>query len=225
MPRPTSSILIARGSRVLLALALSLALTTVAAQATDPLVGRFSDGWMEVTVSGGGGQYTGQIVVGGQTYPFVAQGSAGRIDGTYELGGQRYPFSAGMQGGVLVLINGGQQFQLARQATQPAFPTAPAAQPAQTTPQPASTDTFLPAGTRLTYRHAVASNPGTNAGPDARATGGQGYLEVDIFYSDAQVCVAKVKMYTAGLTVNSLTVTASETIVGEGGLCSTYWAP
>lgn len=234
MQRPTSSVLMARGSRVLLALALSLALTTVSAQATDPLVGRFSDGWMEVTVSGGGGQYNGQIAVGGQTYPFMAQGSAARIDGIYELGGQRYPFSAGLQGEVLILINGDQQFQLARQAAQPAFPAAPAAQPAQLAApaaqpaqagQQAASGEFLPAGTRLTYRHAVASNPGTNAGPDARATGGQGYLEIDIFYSDAQLCVAKLKMYTAGLTVNSLTVSMSESIIGEGGICSTYWAP
>jgi hypothetical protein len=223
-------------ARVLVALALSVALSSAFAQATDPLVGRFSDGWLELSVTGGGGQYSGHIAVGGQTYPFVAQGGNGQLTGTYETGGQRYPFSAALQGDGMYLLNGTQAFQLARQAQQPTFPAAPAgqapadpaaaqpAQPQQAQPQQAAGG-FLPAGTRLTYKHAVASNPGAAAGPEAMGVAGQGYIEVDIFYSDAQVCVAKVNMYSAGLTVDSLTRTASDSVVGEGGLCSTYWAP
>lgn len=197
---------------------------TASAQGTDPLVGSFSDGWLELVVAGGGGQYSGRIVVGGQVYQFVAQGANGQLDGNYDSGGQRYPFSAMLQGDRLILVNGNQTFQLARQAAQPAFPQAPAvavpaAQPAQ------AAGGFLPAGTRLTYWHAVASNPGTNAGPEARGIGGQGYLEVDIYYSDEQVCVAKVKMYTAGMTVDTLTLSGSESIVSDSAVCSTFWAP
>lgn len=214
-----------RVTRSALVLAVCLALANVFAQGVDPLVGTFSDGWLQLTVTGGGGQYSGTIVVGGQTYPFVAQGSVARIDGLYEMGGQRYPFSAALQGDVMLLVNGNQTFQLARQAGQAPAQQAPAQQaPAQQAAAPAPGG-FLPPGTRLSYRQAVASNPGTNAGPDARAVGGHGIIQIDIHYSDAQLCVAKLTMYTAGVMVDSLTQTASETILGEGGLCSTYWAP
>ena len=200
------------------------------AQGADPLVGQFSDGRLQMSITGGNGQYSGQFVLDGQTYPFMAQGSAARIDGLYQAGGQQYPFIAGFQGETLTVIDGQLTYQLTRQAVgqqgqQAAGPLGQqAAQPPVTQAAPQAGG-YLPAGTRLSYRQAVASNPGTNAGPDARATGGQGYIQVDIFHSDAQLCVAKMTMYTAGLTVDTLTQTFSEVIVGEGGLCSTYWAP
>ncbi len=220
MPYSTIPSAVLRRARLCLALVLSLLVGSVSAQ-NDPLLGRFSDGWMTIAIAGGGGQYQGQIDVGGQAYPFAAQGSAARIDGTYAAGGQQFQFAAMLQGEVLTLWNATQTFQLARQAGQaPAVAPPAAAAPAQPTAAG-----FLPPGTRLTYEHAVASNPGTNAGPDARAVGGRGYLEIDIFYSDAQVCVAKLNMYTYGLAVNSLTRTGGEIIIGESGICSTYWAP
>lgn len=200
------------------------------AQGGDPLIGQFSDGRLQMTVTGGGGQYSGHFVLDGQTYPFIAQGSAARIDGVYQASGQQYPFIAGFQGESLTVIDGQLTYQLVRQAGGPLGQQPAGQQPAGQAPVPATQAApqqggFLPAGTRLSYRQAVASNPGTNAGPDARATGGQGYIQVDIFHSDAQLCVAKMTMYTAGLTVDTLTQTFSEVIVGEGGLCSTYWAP
>lgn len=217
-----------RPLRLALALAVSLTVGSALAQVADPLVGRFSDGWFQIVIGGGGGQYSGQIDVGGQSYPFAAQGSAGRIDGTYQAGGQAFPFAAALQGEVLTLWNETQTFQLTKQAVAAPAPGAAAAQAqgaaAAQPPSPFASG-YLAPGTRLTYRHAVASNPGTSAGPEAMGIGGQGFLELDIFYSDDKVCIAKLAMYTQGLMVDSLTRTATEVIVGEGGICSTYWAP
>ncbi|MBX3144718.1 MAG: hypothetical protein KF813_13235 [Trueperaceae bacterium] len=207
-----------RRARLCLALVLSLLVGSVSAQ-NDPLLGTFSDGWFTMTIGGGGGQYQGRIDVGGQTYPFTGQGNATRIDGLYTADGQQYQFAAMLQGEALTFWNTTQTFQLTRQGA------APAQGPVgvQTAPQPAAAG-YLTPGTRFTYEHAVASNPGTNAGPNAQAVGGRGYIEIEIVHSDAQLCVATLSMYTYGMTVNALTRTGGDIIVGEGGICSTYWA-
>lgn len=208
-----------RGARICLALLLTLFAFCASAQ-NDPLLGTFSDGWFTMTIGGGGGQYQGQISVGGQTYPFAGQGSAARVDGVYASDGQQYQFAAMLQGEMLTFWTSSQTFQLTRQGAAPAQGPA-AVQPA---PQPAAAG-FLAPGTRFSYEHAVASNPGVNAGPNAQATGGRGYIQIEIIHSDAQLCVATLSMYTYAMTVNALTRTGGDTIIGEGGICSTYWVP
>lgn len=218
MPHPINPSTFLRGVVFCLALILCLQSGSAWAQ-NDPLLGTFSDGWFSLTIAGGGGQYQGQIDVGGQAYAFTAQGSAARIDGFYSADGQQFQFAATLQGETLTFWNATQTFTLARQAG------APAGQAAVGQPAPPAASGYLAPGTRLTYEQAVGSNPGAGAGPGVQGTGGRGYIEIDVYYHDPQVCVAKLAMYTAGMMVNSLSRTATEVIIGEGGFCSTYWAP
>lgn len=207
-----------RSARLSLVVTFSLLLAAASAQA-DGLSGTFSDGWFTLTIAGAGGQYQGQIDVGGRSYPFTAQGSAQRIDGYYAADGQQFQFAATLQGDTLTFWTATQTFTLARQAAAPAGPGATGQQP------PPAAAGYLAPGTRLTYEQLVGSNPGVGAAPGVQGVGGRGYIEIDVYYHDPQVCVARLSMYTAGIMVDSLTRTASETIVGEGGFCSTYWAP
>ncbi len=207
-----------RGSRFLLCtvklavILLALAAPAAFAQVTDPMVGNFSDGVLTFRISGQNGQYNGQFEAGAQVYPFTATGNSQRIDGTYQDAGQLWQFSAVLQGDNLTFQNAGQTFQLARVGGAVA-PQQPAAQ----------TTGLLQPGTRLTYNHAVSSTPGMNAGPDARGTAGQGYLEIDIHFLDATTCISSITMYSRGLTSNTLTVTSSDYLISGGGSCADYW--
>lgn len=92
----------------------------------------------------------------------------------------------------------------------------------RTRAQPAAGQ-YLPAGTRLTYRQAVSSTPGSNAGPDARGVASQGFVQVDINYADATACVATVTLYSQALTVDSLIPNATDFSVSDGRTCSYVW--
>lgn len=188
---------------VLLALAAGAA---VAQQ--DPLLGTFSDGQLQVSLQGTGGQYSGQMSFQGQTYPFNAQGNAQRIDGSFHVGNDSFPFGAGMQGDALVLVTGGATYTLARQA--------------QAGPAPQAAASLAP-GTRIVYRQGTASHPGTNAGPDARGVGGDGYVEVNIIFHDGQTCAASISTYMLGALDRSLTSTGGSSVVAQD-TCSMYWA-
>ncbi len=193
-------------------LALVLLLLSVAplafAQGNDPMAGSFSDGFLTIHINGHNGRYSGQFEAGGIIYPFNASGNAQRIDGTYQDAGQMWQFSAALQGNSMTFQNGSQTFQLTRVG---------AAQQNQ------AAAGGLPAGTRLTYNHSVSSTPGTNAGPDARGVAGQGFIEVDIHYSDATACVATLTTYARGLMVDTLTVSGTEYLVSDGNSCGGYW--
>jgi|GEM_PF-4360616 len=184
-----------------------LTLPAALAQGAEPITGTFSDGFLTINISGGNGQYSGQFEAGGRTYPFTASGTPQRIAGTYQDAGQAWQFSAELQGDRLTFSNTAQTFQLQRVAAA----------------APAATGGYLPAGTRLTYRHMVSSTPGTAAGPDARGSGGHGFIEVDIIHSDATACVSTMTMYSQGLTMATLTVSTSQTTVSDGSSCSGQW--
>jgi len=95
-------------------LALALLLTGSWSLAQGALAGSYSDGRLLVTIQTAAGQYSGEIHLDGQTYPFSAQGTPERIDGAFAVGAERFPFSAGLQGDVLVLSTGGATYHLAR---------------------------------------------------------------------------------------------------------------
>lgn len=180
------------------------------AVAQDPLVGTFSDGQLQLSVTGGSGQYSGQISFQGQVYPLSAQGSTGQLEGTFQAGSDGFAFQATLQGNTLIFTTGGRTYQLSRQST-----------PLQNTLT--TTATQLPAGTRLTYYSGVASHPGTNAGPDARGTGGTGYDQMTILYHDGAVCLASETSYLLSPMTNALSTAGSTIILSRDGSCGGKW--
>jgi hypothetical protein len=178
--------------------------------AQDPLVGTFSDGQLQLSVTGGSGQYSGQISFQGQVYPLSAQGSAERLEGTFQAGSDSFAFQAGLQGNSLIFSTGGHTYQLIRQSPPPQTP-------------PTTAATQLPAGTRLTYYSGAASHPGTNAGPDARGSGGTGYDQMTVLYHDGAVCLATVSSYLLSLMTNTLSATGSTTILSRDSTCGGKW--
>jgi len=81
---------------------------------SDPYSGYFTDGNVALELWGGGGQYEGQIVVGGASYPVRAAGGTGGIQGTLESANGSYPITGQLQGGVLVVVSGGVRYYLYR---------------------------------------------------------------------------------------------------------------
>lgn len=194
----------------LFVLFLALSSSGALAQAADPMTGTFSDGFMTIQITGQNSQYSGQFEAGGRTYPFTASGNNQRIDGTYQDAGQFWQFTALLNGDTLTFQNAAQTFRLTRMG----------GGGQQTTPQPSG---YLPAGTRITWSQAVQSTPAAVAGPDARITGGTGFLQLNIHSHDAANCVATMTMYSRGLTVNTLTVSSSDSTVSDGNSCFDYW--
>lgn len=83
--------------------------------ANDPLVGRFSDGAVVLTLRAEGGGYAGQLEFNGQAFPVRAQGSAAALQGDFESGGNRFVFEAVLQGATLRFTTGGSSYALSRQ--------------------------------------------------------------------------------------------------------------
>lgn len=80
----------------------------------DPYVGTFSDGNVTLTLTGGAGQYAGQVSVGGASYPVRAQGGAQGIQGLIEAPDGQYALAAQPQGQSLIVVSGGMQYALVR---------------------------------------------------------------------------------------------------------------
>jgi len=85
---------------------------------SDPYVGTFSDGNVTLQLQGGGGQYQGQVNVGGVTYPVQAQGGAQGLQGVIQAPDGQYQLAAQPQGNGLVVVSGGVQYNLQRQTGQ-----------------------------------------------------------------------------------------------------------
>lgn len=90
---------------------------------TDPLVGRFSDNAVALTLQGGNGTYSGQLEFNAQTFPITAQGSAEGLTGSFESGGNSFPFEAQLQGNTLSFATGGTSYTLSK-AQEPSNPLA-----------------------------------------------------------------------------------------------------
>jgi len=84
-------------------------------EAADPFVGTFSDGNVVLTLHGVGGQYQGQVQVGGASYPVIAQSGAQGIQGTIQAPDGQYAIAAQPQGQGLLAASGGMQYSLTRQ--------------------------------------------------------------------------------------------------------------
>ena len=197
----------------LLALVL-VALTTVAA-AQDSLVGSFSDGRLTITIAGGGGQYSGEIALQGQSFPFTAQGSARRLDGSFRAGNDSFTFSATLLGDTLSLTSGGTNYSLSRRDTAPG-------------PSGSSSERSIAPGTRVTHEVQVVSHPGTNAGPDARGSGGSGLDHFDVIHIDERMCVMVHSSYMYDLMGSgalSPSPSIGGTLVGRDGTCPDVWWP
>ncbi len=78
--------------------------------------GSYAGDGLTVVFEGSGGQYSGQIVSNGQTYPLRGEVSGGVMQGQFQSGGQSYPFAAKLDGGVLLLQAGNQTYRLQRRA-------------------------------------------------------------------------------------------------------------
>lgn len=83
--------------------------------APAPLVGRFSDGAVTLTLWAEGAAYSGQLEFDGQTFPVTAEGAAASLRGSFESDGGRFAFDAALQGDTLTFSTGGSSYTLVRQ--------------------------------------------------------------------------------------------------------------
>jgi len=83
-----------------------------AKDAGDPLVGTFEGDGLRVTVMGGAGNYSGELVQlrSGQRYPFGADGGDGRLAGAFLGDGARFRFAAELAGDTLTVTSDGAVF-------------------------------------------------------------------------------------------------------------------
>ena len=106
--------------------------------ALDPFIGTFEGEGLSVTVTGGSGQYQGQLVLDGQSFPFVASSGGELMEGTFQSGGQSYPFVATLQGEILYVESGGGLYATVRSgdAVAPPPPSNPLGGNGATVPNP-----------------------------------------------------------------------------------------
>lgn len=88
------------------------------AGAGDPLLGTFEGDELRVTVMGGAGSYTGELVLlrSGERYPFGADGGDGRLAGAFVSDGARFRFAAELAGDTLTVTSDGAAFVTLRLA-------------------------------------------------------------------------------------------------------------
>ena len=88
----------------------------------DPYVGTFTDGNVTLQLQGVGGQYQGQVAVGGQVYPVSASGGLGGLQGVMQAPDGSYDMTIRAADGALLVVSGGQQYLLSPQAAVAAQP-------------------------------------------------------------------------------------------------------
>ena len=91
----------------------------------DPFAGTYVGDSLTVIVQAAAGQYSGQLELSGQVYPFTATVSGNVLSGNFSAGGQSYPFVATLQGDTLIVESGGSTYNTLRQGGNP-LGTAPA---------------------------------------------------------------------------------------------------
>lgn len=110
---------------------------------SDPIAGKFmsSDGSVVLELQGAAGQYRGQLLTGGSTLPFTAQGDTTGVMGTLSTPEADYVFTLHpFPSGVTLAIDG-QTIELQRQDGMPVPGTLPQPQP---TPVPSPQPTLQP---------------------------------------------------------------------------------
>lgn len=87
--------------------------------ASDPFVGMFADERLTLQLSGGSGNYSGQMQFQGQTFPVSASSPDGRsLSGTFSSGGNNFQFDATLQGTTLTFTTSGTTYNLRRSGGQ-----------------------------------------------------------------------------------------------------------
>lgn len=83
---------------------------------TDHFTGTFVGDQMSLTLQGGQGQYSGQIVFNGQVFPLTAQAQGSEMRGVFESAGAQFPFTAWLDGGgtMLTFETAGNSYLLSR---------------------------------------------------------------------------------------------------------------
>lgn len=84
----------------------------LAAGANDPYVGTFTDGNVTLRLQGVGGQYQGQVALGGQLFPVSASGGPSGLQGVIQTQDGSYPMTIQAVNGGLIVVSGGQQYEL-----------------------------------------------------------------------------------------------------------------
>ncbi len=203
-------------------LLLCLMLAGGLALAQDPLVGSFGDGQLQLSLQGGGGQYSGQISFQGQTFPLTAQGSAQGISGSFQSGSNSFPFQAWLQGDTLTFSTGGNSYSLSRLNPEPGRLDPEPGWP-DTEPGQGDQEGPLPAGLRVTYLMSSSTQPGTaNESPFGMEMGGGGMMVFEVVYADTEVCLAIVSVYNFDPWTRGMTLFANDTIVGDGDECGIF---
>lgn len=101
-------------------------------QASDPFVGEFSGAGLSLSLRNESDVYSGTATFEGQTLQVSAQKlSDNVITGTYTLQGLQHPFQAQVTGDQMILVAGGEQYQLARQSARASSSATAATQPSQ----------------------------------------------------------------------------------------------
>ncbi len=80
----------------------------------DPFVGRFSDGFVTLSLQEDGAAYVGEIEADGQRYPVRAAASGFVLTGTFTSAGHEFPFVASLDRAALVFQTGNTGYRLAR---------------------------------------------------------------------------------------------------------------
>jgi len=76
--------------------------------------GTFASEALSVELQESGGEVSGQIHFGGQTFPLTAQASGSGLTGTFTSQGNSFTFTATLDGDALTLETGGTSYQLMR---------------------------------------------------------------------------------------------------------------
>lgn len=84
--------------------------------ARPPFAGSFAGDGLELALEfAGGNTYTGQLAIGGESYPVNANAlDASTLEGTFTVGATPFPFTATLDGDALELVSEGARHQLAR---------------------------------------------------------------------------------------------------------------
>src|SRR6187549_1371903 len=106
--------------------ALALAAQNPLAMAADPFGGTFQNAEIKLDLSRTGQDYSGAILIGGQSLPVKAKAGAGKLAGTFESGGQSYTFQATRAGTQLTLTTDGTTHVLEKAMAAPTPASTPA---------------------------------------------------------------------------------------------------
>lgn len=99
------------------------------AVSADPFGGTFQNEQMKMDLARKGSEYSGVILLGGQSLPVKAHVTAGKLAGTFESGGQSYSFQATRNGTKLTLTTDGATHVLDKAGAAPPPTAAPVSSP------------------------------------------------------------------------------------------------